>query len=58
MDFVLTGSIFVALVAYRVAAPILDRIANYIWSCPRPIAGRSASGHIRGATQGASKAAD
>ncbi|OJW46222.1 MAG: hypothetical protein BGO63_03900 [Candidatus Accumulibacter sp. 66-26] len=31
MDFSLTLSIFVALVAYRIAVPVLDNIAGRIW---------------------------
>ncbi len=56
MDFGLIASIFVALAAYRVAAPVLDRIANRIWGNPHSaaiVAGSAACagvGHIQGGT--------
>jgi hypothetical protein len=34
MDFGQIGSIFLALAAYRLAAPALDRIANHVWGNP------------------------
>lgn len=57
MDFGLIGSVFLALAAYRVAAPVLDRMANRLWGNPYSAA-MVAHGCTRAAklSQGVSKA--